>query len=70
MTRLQREVLKSILPLVVLTAIVAVASRAIGGWFQTVGPPVIVIGAGVLWGHRLRGKLEREADADRGRGRE
>lgn len=67
MTRLQREVLKSVVPLVILTVIVAVASRAIGGWVQTMGPPVIVIGAGMLWGKRLKDELRREADTDRTR---
>lgn len=61
MTRLQREVLKSIVPLAILTVIVAVASKAIGGWVQVIGPPAIVIGAGMVWGGVLRAKLKRES---------
>ncbi|WP_215448269.1 hypothetical protein [Streptomyces sp. ATCC 21386] len=62
MTKLQREVLKSIVPLAILTAIVAVVSKAIGGWVQVMGPMVIVIGAAMVWGTVLRAKLNREAD--------
>lgn len=65
MTRLQREVLKSIVPLAILTVIVAVASKAIGGWVQVIGPPAIVIGAGMVWG----GSAEGEAEARVRRGR-
>lgn len=62
MADLRREVLKSIVPLAVLTVIVAVISKAIGGWVQAMGPMVIVIGAAMVWGAVLRAKLNREAD--------
>lgn len=60
MTRKRTEFVKPVIVLAILTVVVAVAASAIGGWVQAVGPPVVVIGVGMLWGRVLRGKRRRE----------
>lgn len=60
MTRFQKGVIKATIPIVVLTVVMAIIANAVGGWFKTLGPLVIVMGTGMILGRGLRGKLERE----------
>ncbi|MEU6760353.1 hypothetical protein [Streptomyces sp. NPDC046685] len=59
MTSLRREVLKSVVPLGIITVITTVVSKKIGGVVEVVGPPVIVIGSATAWGRVVRKKLNR-----------
>lgn len=67
MTSLRREVLKSVIPLVILAVIATMASKAIGGWAEVIGAPLIVIGSAMFWGRVVRRELQRGGREDGGR---
>ncbi len=50
------------MPLVALTVVTALVGKAIGGWVASIGPMVIVLGAGMLWGHVVRARRQREEE--------
>lgn len=62
MTSFQKGVLRSLVPLAVLAVVMSVIANAIGGWFQTLGPTVVVMGTGMILGLRLKEKLKREEE--------
>ncbi|MGW9643630.1 hypothetical protein ACWHAU_31480 [Streptomyces albidoflavus] len=51
---------RSVVPLVALTVVTALVTKAIGGWVASIGPMVIVLGAGMLWGNVVRARRARE----------
>lgn len=59
-TPLRRELIKAVVALGGLTAVAHFVFSAIGGLARTLGPTVVVLGAGALWGHVLRERLRCE----------
>lgn len=59
MASIRREVARSIVPLTVLTVVTMFVTKMIGGWVASVGPVVVVLGAGALWGNVVRARQER-----------
>lgn len=69
---MRREIIKSIVPLVVLTVVTVLITKMIGGWVASIGPMVVVLGAGMFWGNVLRarqGQSEEEGGTDDAEGR-
>lgn len=50
------------MPLVALTVVTVLVTKAIGGWVATIGPTVIVLGAGMLWGNVVRARRQRDEE--------
>ncbi|AGI90264.1 hypothetical protein ACFY7N_04025 [Streptomyces albidoflavus] len=50
------------MPLVALAVVTALVAKAIGGWVAGIGPMVIVLGAGMLWGNVVRARRQREEE--------
>ncbi|MGA4857491.1 hypothetical protein ACPCAB_12630 [Streptomyces koyangensis] len=53
---------RSVVPLVALTVVTALVAKAIGGWVASIGPMVIVLGTGMLWGNVVRARRQRDEE--------
>ena len=62
MAGIRQEVARSVVPLVALTVVTALVAKAIGGWVAGIGPMVIVLGAGMLWGNVVRARRQRDEE--------
>ncbi|KLI96109.1 hypothetical protein WQ59_27780 [Streptomyces sp. KE1] len=62
MAGIPQEVARSVVPLVALTVVTALVAKAIGGWVASIGPVVIVLGAGMLWGNVVRARRQRDEE--------